>query len=55
VTNNAWASPAPEASAANWMAMRLFVIEAIISSRSLRSLVAALWPQVWSASASIHA
>jgi hypothetical protein len=46
---------APAASAANWMAMRWFVIEAIISSRSLRSLVAALWPLVWSALASIHA
>jgi hypothetical protein len=45
---------APAASAANWMAMRLFVIEAIISSRSLHSLVVALWPLVWSALASIH-
>jgi hypothetical protein len=34
---------------------RWFVIEALISSRSLRSLVAALWPLVWSALASIHA
>jgi hypothetical protein len=46
---------APAASAENWMAMQLFVIEAIISSRSLRSLVAARWPLVWSALASLHA
>jgi hypothetical protein len=39
----------------DWMAMQLFVIEAIISSRSLRSLVAARWPLVWSALASLHA
>jgi hypothetical protein len=46
---------APAASAADWTAMRWLVIEAIISSRSLRSLVAALWPLVWSALAPIHA
>jgi hypothetical protein len=46
---------APAASAENWMAMQLFVIEAIISSRSLRSLMAARWPLVWSALASLHA
>jgi hypothetical protein len=46
---------ASAASAPNWMAMRWFVIEAIISSRSLRSLVAARWPLVWSALASVNA